>query len=147
MKSQQDNPKSQEDKKCRFAEKAFYAVLIGIGLFVLLRFLLFEPVSAELTCSRSSQNSIACTLVRTAPLRRMSPIQILDPVAVDVITHQRKRTYSYSVEIRAANVPDKVPILSTYNYDFVQVPANKVNDFLLRSDAASFHGRFPEKTG
>lgn len=147
MKSQQDNHQSKEDKKCRFVEKAFYAVLIGIGLFFLLRFLLFEPVSAELTCSRSSLKSIACTLVRNAPLRRMSPIQILEPVAVDVITHKYKRNYYYSAEIREANVSATVPILSTYNYDFVQTPANKVNDFFLRSKAAYFYGRFPEKTG
>lgn len=147
MKSRRGNYQSQKDKESSFSEKATYYVLLGIGLLVLVGFLLFGTTSTELTCSRSSRNSIECSLVQNTPLRRMSPIKILDPLAVDVITHQRKGNYSYSAEIRAANVADTVKILSTYNYDFAQDTANKVNDFLLRSKAASFFGRFPEKTG
>jgi hypothetical protein len=147
MKSRRDYYQSQKDKGSFFSEKVTYYVLLGIGLLVLLGFLLFGTTSTELTCSRSSLNSIECSLVRNTPLRRMSPIKILDPLAVDVITHQRKgNDYSYSAEIRAASVAHTVPILSTYNYDFAQDTANKVNDFLLRSEAASFFGRFPEKT-
>ncbi len=147
MESQRNNYQSQADRKCFSTKTEVYCILLGISLFLLLRFLLFGTTSTELTCSRSSLNSIECSLVRNTPLRRMDPIQILDPLAVDVITHQRKKNFSYSAEIRAANVPGTVPILSTYNYDVVQDTANKVNDFLLRSDAASFFGSFPEKAG
>lgn len=144
MESQQDNYRTRE---FLFSEKAIYYVLLGISLLVLLGFLLFGTTSTELTCSRSSLNSIECNLVRNTPLLKISPIKILDPLAVDVIRHRRKGTYSYSAEIRAAHVSYTLPILSTYNYDLAQDTANKVNDFLLRSDAASFFGRFPEKIG
>ncbi len=146
MVSRQDNYQSQ-DKKFFISEKAIRYVLLGISILVWLGFWLFGTTSIELTCGRSSLNSIECSLVRNTPLFRMSPIKILDPLAVDVITHRHKRTYSYSAEIRAARVSYTLPILSTYSYNLAQNAANKVNDFLLRSDAASFFARFPEKTG
>ncbi len=145
MKSQQASHRSQKDRESLKSQREIYYILLGIGLFLLLRFLFFVTTSAELTCSRSPLNSIECSLVRNTPLRRMDPVKILDPLAVDVITHERKRNYSYTIEIRAAHAADRVVILSTYSYDFAQDSANKVNDFLLRSDAASFFGRFPEK--
>lgn len=147
MDSQQDNYQSQ-DREFLFSEKAIYYVLLGISLLVLLGFLLFGTTSTELTCGRSlGPNSIECSLVRNTPLLRMSPIKIFDPLAVDVISHRHKRAYPYSAEIRAAHVSYRLPILSTYNYNLAQNTADKVNDFLLRSDAASFFGRFTEKTG
>jgi hypothetical protein len=75
----------------------------------------------------------------------MSPIKIIDLLAVDVITHRHRNYFSYSAEIRAAHVSYTLPILSSYNYNLVQDAADKVNSFLLRSDAESFFGSFPEK--
>lgn len=147
MESQQDNYQSQEEREYLFPEKAIYYVLLGIGLLVLLGFLLFGTTSTELTCSRSSLNSIECSLVRNTPLLKTNPVKIIDPLAVDVIRHRHRSYSSYSAEIRAAHVSYTLPILSTYNYNLAQDTADKVNDFLLRSDAASFFGRFPEKTG
>jgi hypothetical protein len=147
MEFQQDNHQSQEDNQFLFSEKWVYYVLLGISLLVLIGFLLFGTTSTELTCSRSYLNSIECSLVRNTPILRMSPIKILDPLAVDVIRHRHKGGDSYSAEIRAAHVSYTRPILSTYNYKLAQDTADKVNDFLLRSDAISFFGRFPEKIG
>lgn len=147
MESQQDNYQSQEDRKFLFPGKPIYYVLSGISLLVLLGFLLFGTTSTELTCSRSSLHSIECSLVRNTPLLRMSPIKILDPLAVDVIRHPHKGAYSYTAEIRSAHAFHTLPILSTYDHNLAQDSADKVNDFLLKSDAASFFGRFPEKTG
>jgi hypothetical protein len=147
MKSQQDNYQSQEEKELLVSERLIYYVLLGISLLVLLGLLLFGNTSTELTCSRSYLNSIECNLVRNTPILRMSPIKILDPLAVDVIRHRHRGTDSYSAEIRADHVSYTLSILSTYNYKLAQDTANKVNDFLLKSDAVSFAKRFPEKTG
>jgi hypothetical protein len=146
MESQQDHYQAQEGREILFSEKVIFYVLLTIGLLVLLGFLLFRTTSTELTCSRSSLKSIECSLVRTTLLSRRSPIQVIDPLAVDVISHRYKSTvYSYSAEIRSAHSSRILPILSTHNYNSAQDAANKVNDFLLRSEAASFVGRFPEK--
>ena len=147
MESQQDNYQSQEDTGFLSSKRGNYYIFLGICLLVLLGFLLFRTTSTELTCSRSFLNSVECSLVRNTPLLRMSSIKILDPLAVDIISHRHKATYSYSAEIRAAHISYTLPILSTYNYNLALDTAKKVNDFLLRSDAGSFFGRFPEKRG
>ena len=142
MESQQDNHKSQ----FLISEKEVNYILLGIIILILLGFWIFSTTSIELTCSRSYSNSIECSLVRTTPLLKMNAIKILNPQAVDVIKHQNKGAYSYSAEIRADQVSYTLPILSTFNYELARDTADKINDFLLRSDASSFFIRFPEKT-
>ncbi len=145
METQQDNYHSQA-VELPFPKQVIYSVLFGIGFLILSGFLLFKTTSIELICSRSSLNSIECSLIRNTPLLKMSPIKILDPLAVDVISHRQKGVNSYSAEIRVAHLPYTLPILSTYDYNLAQHTADKVNAFFLKSDAASFFGRFPEQT-
>jgi hypothetical protein len=143
MEFQSDNDQSQKNRGFLFSKKVDTYVLLGMSLLFLLGLLLFNTTSIELTCNRTSLNSLECSLVRNTPLLRMNPIKILDPTAVDIVQYRHKSTYSYSAEIRAAHVSYTLTILSTYNYHLVQDTANKVNDFLLRSDAASFFEKFP----
>lgn len=145
MEFQRINDESFKDMEVIFSEKLIYCALGVISLFALLGFLLFGTISTELTCTRSSHNLVECSLVRNTSLLTMSPVKILDPLAVDVIIRHHYRVTSYTAEIRLSNVSYTLPLISTYNYKTAQDVADQVNAFLHRSNAVLFSKIFPEK--
>lgn len=123
-----------------------YAVAI-IVLIVLAGILLFKTVSTEVTCTRSPENLIECSLVRNTPLLHMSPVEIIDPLAVDVIqNHYDRGMPTYRAEIRSTGFSYPIFIMSSYDFDVVYGVANKINDFLLRSDDSEFYISYPGNT-
>jgi hypothetical protein len=145
MESQQDNCEFFNNGEMLFSKKVIYWALGIVSLLTLLGFLLFGTISTDLSCIRSPLNSIECNLIRNTTLLRMSPIKILDPLAVDVIIRHHRRVTFYTAEIRMPNVSYTLPIISTYNYKSAQDTADTVNTFLLKSKSVSFSKRFPEK--
>lgn len=134
-----DRTDQKEEKK--FPRKLAYWG--GLGLVVLFLVLLFVTVSTDLRCERSA-SGVECGLIQNTTLLKMQEIKILDPIAVDVTTHRRKKysTASYSAEIRSSHISYTVPLLTSYSYEVAQSAANEVNKFLLSSQEPLFSKRF-----
>ncbi|MGP1383346.1 MAG: hypothetical protein ACTS2F_07265 [Thainema sp.] len=138
---------NQDAQNLPFWEAWIPYIMAGIILFFIFTLAwgqAFGYGHTELTCTRSSTGSLECNLIRGT----MSPIQIVDPIAVDVIKRDpRKKFTSYSAEIRAEHVSYTLTIMSSFNSDITYDVANKINDFLLRSDESEFYMRYPEDGG
>jgi hypothetical protein len=140
MESQENHP-----KVALLWDKSFEYYLLGIGLIVLLAVVLITGTTfTELNCTRSPLHSVECQVVRNTRFLKMSPIKIIDPIAVDVIQHETesKGQFTYTAEIRSHQYSYSIIILADMYSKLPDEIANKVNDFLLRSDATSFSIRF-----
>jgi hypothetical protein len=142
--SQADNQLQAEDERAFLLLDVVGYVIIAMMVLAFLVFLFYNTTSAELTCSRSSPNLTECSLVQRTTLLKMTPITLRDPIAVEVIKqYDGDGGFIYDVKIRTAHPPRTIPILSTNNDQVAQGIADEVNNFLLKSDQASFFGRFP----
>ena len=136
---------SRMKEQILFSSKTKYYAAIAVGLLVLLGFLLYGTIRTDLTCTRSSEGLVDCMMVQSSRLLKMSPVQVHQPIAVDVVEHRgSKGRRSYSAEIRAANVGYTVSILTSFRAETAQDVADEINAFLHESQASSFTATFPK---
>jgi hypothetical protein len=97
----------------------------------------------DFSCFRSP-DGIECTLNRTYQLSKSSEIKIHNPIVVDIddYINPDSGTPFVTAVIRSKDVSSKVTVYSGYNFKDVQVVAKEINEFLLSSNAPSFHKRF-----
>ena len=98
---------------------------------------------SDFSCLRSPEG-VECTLNRTYQLSKSSEIKIHNPVAVDIDDYINPDSGTPFVQavIGSKNISAKVIIYSGYSFKDVDAVAKEINEFLLSSNAPSFHKRF-----
>lgn len=119
-----------------------YSKFLILGFLALLAFLLYWPTSIELSCTRSFESSLECSLTRYTPLLRNGSAKISDPLAVDIVTHFYDGDISYTTEIRSAHSSYAYPIMTTIKYELARKVENEINHFLLDSDDVVFFRKY-----
>jgi hypothetical protein len=124
----------------------FFAGMLAIFLSVSL---LLSTKYTDFSCVRSLGQT-ECTLVRTFQFSKSAEIKIHNPVAVDV--NECKDIFGRdssspcktpsSADIRSKDVLSKTNIYSGQDRQAVRAVAREINEFLLSSNASSFHKRF-----
>ena len=132
--------------------------LISTGILLALALLLsffgrnFGTHYTDFTCTRSFEG-VECNLVRHTRSLKSTEIKIHNPIAVDINAHEitdifGKHSYdrdyfgSSSAEIRSKGVSYKINIYGGLDSHKVNAIAREINEFLLSSNAPSFHKRF-----
>jgi hypothetical protein len=140
-------------KKNVFIDAAIALILIcGIFTLLLSIFWLSTGGYTDFSCIRSPGQT-ECILSRTYRFSKSSDIKIPNPIAVDISETYRKDIFgneysSYGsggisrAEIRSKGVSYKINIYSGYDRQAVRAVAKDINEFLLSSNAPSFHKRF-----
>jgi hypothetical protein len=136
-----------------FLDGLIFLVLFGgiVAIFLSLS-LLLNTKYTDFTCIRSLGHT-ECILVRTFQFSKSSEIKIHNPVAVDLSECDKQdifgKTYSStrcgnlsSADIRSKDVSYKINIYSGQDRQAVRAVAKEINEFLLSSNAPSFHKRF-----
>ena len=162
MSQLKDDTPSDEKPGPLFPTWGWGGAIAIIALAIMIGTLLFNPISADLTCVRYqpsstedlSQPSVDCELVRHTALQTMSPIKIVGAIshglcfaiAADIHEHRTKgaQVSSYTVDIRASNRSYTFPLLYSRDFHAIRQAKQEVNDFLLHSDAPSFSAHFPK---
>ena len=136
-----------------FLDGLIYCIfLCGMLLIISLPLLLFGTRSTDFSCVRSS-GQVECNLMREALLFKTGVIKIHDPVEVNVYetpgvnSFGRAKYYSSSgdvvfAKISSRNVPSKIEVYRGYDKQFARDITKEINEFLLSSNAPSFHKRF-----
>jgi hypothetical protein len=139
-------------------ENIFLDILIFIFLFcgMLAIFfsvsLLLSTKYTDFACVRSLAQT-ECNLVRTFQFSKSAEIKIHNPIAVDINECDRKDVFGKthlstrcgnisSADIRSKGVSYKINIYSGQDRQAVRAVAKEINEFLLSSNAPSFHTRF-----
>jgi hypothetical protein len=120
------------------------AILLLCGIWAIFLLVLWLGTGyTEFSCFRSVEG-VECTLNRTYQLSKSSEIKIYNPIAVDIDDYKDPDTGTPFVKavIRSKDVSSKVNIYSGYNFKDVRAVAKEINEFLLSSNAPSFHKRF-----
>ena len=145
MGTQQPLTDKLENLTDTLGENFDYFMVLGIGLLLGLIFFLCSPKLVHLSCTRSSQGILECRLERTTPLLTMNAIEISEPLAIDIVEHHYGSGSPpiYDVEMRSKQYSFSLKIISTGNDKKAYKVANEVNDFLLRSEQASFSRVYP----
>jgi hypothetical protein len=132
---------------------ALIALILICGIFAVFLSVLWLGSGGytDFSCVRSLEQT-ECTLSRTYRFSKSSDIKIHNPIAVDINEHDRKdifgktrSSHSGSIsraEIRSKDVSYKINIYSGYDRQAVRAVAKEINEFLLSSNAPSFHKRF-----
>jgi hypothetical protein len=140
-------------KKNVFIDALIALILICVIFTVLLSvFWLGTGGYTDFSCVRSVGQT-ECVLSRTYRFSRSSDIKIHNPIVVDVSQMRRKNIFgndysSYGsggisrAEIRSKDTSYKINIYSGYDRQAIRAVAQEINEFLLSSNALSFHKRF-----
>jgi hypothetical protein len=130
-----------------------YCLLLGgMVLIFLLPRVIFKMEPTDFSCIRSSEG-VECILIRKSQFLKPTEIKIHNPVMVDINNCHREdilgKDYydpdcygSSSAEIRSKGVSYKINIYGGYDSHKVNTVARDINEFLLSSNAPSFHKRF-----
>ncbi len=127
----------------------FILLFSGIlAVFLSVSFLLSTKYT-DFSCVRSLGQT-ECTLVRTFQFSKSAEITIHNPVAVDLSecenlfgqTSSSPCKTPSSADIRSKDVSSKINIYSGQDRQAVRAVAREINEFLLSSNASSFHKRF-----
>ncbi len=132
-------------------EFSFFNIFWSISNSCIANFL-FGTQSTEFTCIRSLGQT-ECTMVRNHRLLAPTEIKIRSPIAVDINECEEQdmfgKTHSSSnygcvngAELRSKGVSYKINIYYSQNRQAVYAVAKEINEFLLTSNAPSFHKRF-----
>ncbi len=136
-----------------FLDGLIYCLLLGgMVIIFLLTGVLFKMEPTDFSCTRSLEG-VECTLIRKSQFLKPTEIKIHNPVAVDINNCHREDIFgrhysdpdcygSSSAEIRSKGVSYKIKIYGGRDYKTVNAIAREVNEFLLSSNAPSFHKRF-----
>jgi hypothetical protein len=124
------------------SEKTDYSAFLIIGFITILAFLIYWPTSIELSCNRTLESSLECSLTRYTPLLRNGSAKISNPLAVDLIENHYDSDISYTAKLRSSNTSYSYEILTTENYKLAQKVENEINSFLLDSSESSFFRKY-----
>ncbi len=124
----------------------------GMVLCFLLPRLLFKMEPTDFSCTRSIEG-VECMLIRKSQFLKPTEIKIHNPVVVDINNCHREDIFgkhyydphcygSSSAEIRSKGVSYKIKIYGGSDSHKVNSIAREINEFLLSSNASSFHKRF-----
>jgi hypothetical protein len=136
----------------RYKKNLAFLISSGASLILLLLIFLFGTKSTDFTCIRSLGQT-ECTVVQNHRLLSPTEIKIHSPIAVDINecdtqdlfgkTHSSSRYGCVNrAEIRSKGVSYKINIYSGQDRQAVHAVAKEINEFLLSSNAPSFHKRF-----
>jgi hypothetical protein len=135
-----------------FVDGLIYCLLLGgMVIFFLLTSVLFKTEPTDFSCTRSLEGA-ECVLIRKSQFLKPTEIKIHNPVAVDLNECDVKDIfgndsyeegcYGSRAEIRSKGVSYKIGIYYGRDRQAVRAVAKDINDFLLSSNASSFHIRF-----
>jgi hypothetical protein len=129
------------------------AITIALALLLSLFGTIFGTQYTDFTCDRSL-GDVECALVRHTKLLQPTEIKIHNPLAVAVINPcERKDIFgkyfydtdcygSSRAEIRSKNVSYGIKLYGGSDSQKINAIAREINEFLLSSNASSFHKRF-----
>jgi hypothetical protein len=136
----------------RYKKNLAFLISCGVSLILLLLVFLFGTKSTDFTCIRYLGKT-ECTIIRNHRLLNPTAIKILSPIAVDINecegqdifgkTHSSSRYGCVnSAELRSKGVSYRINVYSAQARQAVRAVAKEINEFLLSSNASSFHKRF-----
>ncbi|PZD71535.1 hypothetical protein C1752_06155 [Acaryochloris thomasi RCC1774] len=146
MEIQPNNTKTQKNREISPSEEFAIVVLVLVVTIIISIVYFFRFLPVELNCTRSPQIGLECSMERQVPFVRMHPVTIPEPLAAErnaYSTEEGRMQYKHRVEIRSKRYSRPILLLFTFDDKTAQRVLKEINDFLLRSDQASFSRVYP----